>query len=133
MQTTYESATTYHVQELEPHLGGPDPEAAGPEPVDDDLGRGRDVEAGLLDGRHVVVDHVLRFLGVLPGEEEHLGPDGLRRGWQHVQVVEGSVVVEAAQVPVANGLLVSTFPERKNFIGSQVRIALLSFSDIVML
>ena len=79
--------------------------------MNDDLRRGRGVEVGLLDGRHVVVDDVLRLLGVLAGEEKHLGPDGLGRCRQHVQVVEGAVVVEAAQVPVTNGLFVAPFPE----------------------
>ena len=46
--------------------------------MDNDLGGARGVEVRLLDGGHVVVDQVLRFLRVLPREEEHLSSDGLR-------------------------------------------------------
>jgi hypothetical protein len=82
--------------------------------VDDDLGRRRGVEVRLLDGRHVVVDQVLRFLWILPGKEEELSSDGFRRGRQHVQVVERAVVMEATEVAVADNLLVSAVPNGEN-------------------
>ena len=78
--------------------------------MNDDLRWSGDVEVGLLQGRHVVVDQVLRFLRILPGEEKQMSSDGLWRRRQHVQVVEWAVVVEAAEIAVANGLLVAPFP-----------------------
>ena len=81
--------------------------------MDDDLGGGRGVEVRLLDGRHVVVDQVLRFLRVLPREEEQLSSDSLRRCRQHIQVVEGAIVVEATEITVADDLLVPAVPKHE--------------------
>ena len=48
--------------------------------------------------------------GLIPGVEEYLGADLLRRRGQHVEVVEGALVPEAADVAVTDDLLVALHP-----------------------
>ena len=47
---------------------------------------------------------------VIPGVEEYLGADLLRWRGQHVEIVEGALVAEAADVAVADHLLVALHP-----------------------
>lgn len=98
---------SYHSQETKPHLPGPDPVAAASEAMDDDLEREGRVEVGLLETGQVVVLEHLRNLPVRLRVEEQLGTDLLGRGGEHVQVVEGALVTEAAQVAVADNFLVT--------------------------
>ena len=56
---------------------------------------------------HVVVSDELRNLPVLVGVEHELCVDLIRGGRQHVQVVEGALVAEAAEVAVAHNFLVA--------------------------
>jgi len=75
--------------------------------VDDDPQVQGDVESGLGQEAHVVVRQHGRDLGALARVQEQLGVDLLRRRRQHVQVVEGTLVSEAAQVAVANHFLIT--------------------------
>ena len=50
----------------------------------------------------------------IPGVEEYLGADLLWRRGQHVEVVEGALVAEAADVGVADHLLVALHPPHHN-------------------
>ena len=104
-----------HLEEGEPHLPGPDLGAAGPEAVDDELGRVGDVEVAGGDGGDVEKVQHLSLLIVFPGVEIEDSADLLRRGGEHVQVVEGPLVPEAAQLAIADHLLVSLLPSTLKF------------------
>ena len=51
---------SYHIKKFKSHLCSPNTKAAGPEPVNYDLGRVGGVEVRLLDGGHVVVHQTLK-------------------------------------------------------------------------
>ena len=105
MQLPLDGAT-YDADEGGPHLLGPDAVTGAAEAVDHDFGRQRGVEVRRENGGHVVVGQRVRDVEVVLRVQVEARVDLFGSGRQQVEVVERTLVPEAAHRLVAHHLLV---------------------------